>query len=76
VPQYGGPLRRLARLYRIETGWWEDADGGQNSPALRDYFIARSEQAGLLWIYRERPAALAAAEGTSQARWFLHGFYA
>jgi protein ImuB len=76
VPQYGGPLRRLARLYRVETGWWEDADGGQSSPALRDYFIARSEQAGLLWIYRERPAALAAAEGTSQARWFLHGFYA
>ena len=24
--------------------------------ALRDYFLARSEQAGLLWIYRERLA--------------------
>ena len=23
VPHYGGPLRRLTRMYRVETGWWE-----------------------------------------------------
>ena len=36
---------------------------------MRDYFIARSPQAGLLWIYRERLP-------TSQAAWFLHGIFA
>jgi protein ImuB len=65
TPHYGGPLRRLARLYRVETGWWEE--GG---PALRDYFIARSEEAGLVWIFRERPGR------TGQARWYLQGLYA
>ena len=64
-PHYQGPLQRTARLYRVETGWWEE--GG---PALRDYFIARSPQAGLVWIFRERPAR------GGQARWFLQGVYA
>lgn len=73
LPCYaGGPLRRFARLYRLETGWWE---GG--APARRDYFIARSEQAGLVWIYREHPPALAAGQPQPRAsRWFLQGFYA
>lgn len=62
---YGGPLKRLARLYRVETGWWEE--GG---PALRDYFIARSEDAGLVWIYRERGLQ------TDKPRWYLQGLYA
>jgi protein ImuB len=66
TPCYGGPLRRLARQYRIETAWWEE--GG---PALRDYFIARSPEAGLVWIFRERPARDAA-----EIRWYLQGFYA
>jgi protein ImuB len=72
VPYFQGPLRRLARLYRVETAWWE---GGP--PALRDYFIARSEQAGLVWIFRERPLSL--AEGLEHARefrWYLQGLYA
>jgi protein ImuB len=64
-PHYQGPLQRTARLYRVETGWWEE--GG---PALRDYFIARSPQAGLVWVFRERPAR------GGQARWFLQGLYA
>lgn len=72
VPHYGGPLRRLARLYRVETGWWE-----QGQPALRDYFIAHSEQAGRVWIFRERPASLARGlEGTRMFRWYLQGLYA
>jgi protein ImuB len=72
VPHYCGPLRRLTRLYRVETGWWE---GGK--PALRDYFIARSEEAGLVWIYRERPLQLAQGlEHAQEFRWYLQGLYA
>ncbi|WP_298927357.1 DNA polymerase Y family protein [uncultured Ramlibacter sp.] len=66
TPCHGGPLHRLARLYRVEAAWWE-----ANGPALRDYFIARSPQHGLVWIYRERPGP-----GQSQPRWFLQGLYA
>jgi protein ImuB len=66
TPCYGGPLHRLARLYRVEAAWWEES-----GPALRDYFIARSPQAGLVWIYQERPGP-----GEVKARWFLQGLYA
>jgi protein ImuB len=73
-PQYLGPLRLLAGPQRLETGWWDALAQG---PALRDYFIARSDQAGLLWVYRERLSAQAGAEGESApVRWFLHGVYA
>lgn len=65
LPCYGGPLRRLTRLYRMETAWWEE--GG---PACRDYFVAASKDAGLVWIYRERPL------GEGDARWYLQGLYA
>ena len=50
-PHYHGALSLLAGPQRLETGWLE----GQ--AVLRDYFVARSAQAGLLWIYRERLAA-------------------
>ncbi|HSV46339.1 MAG TPA: DNA polymerase Y family protein [Ramlibacter sp.] len=68
TPCYGGPLQRLARQYRVETGWWE-ASGA----ALRDYFIARSPEAGLVWIYRERPLS---DSGAGPIRWYLQGLYA
>ncbi|WBY01505.1 DNA polymerase Y family protein [Ramlibacter tataouinensis] len=72
TPCFGGPLRRLARLYRVETAWWEEP-----GPALRDYFIARSPQAGLVWIYRERPRRLAQELATSGPfAWYLQGLYA
>lgn len=72
TPCFGGPLRRLARLYRVETAWWEP-----EGACLRDYFVARSPQAGLVWIYRERPQHLAdgLAHGGS-FRWYLQGLYA
>ncbi|MBE7940326.1 MULTISPECIES: DNA polymerase Y family protein [Ramlibacter] len=63
------PLRRLTRLYRLETAWWEE--GGA---ALRDYFIARSPQWGLVWIFRER--GLHPVTGLRSEEWFLQGFYA
>ncbi len=65
TPCWGGPLRRLTRLFRVEHAWWEE--GG---PACRDYFIARSQEAGLVWIYRDRP------ERGAQSRWYLQGLYA
>lgn len=62
---YGGRLRLLVRAYRMETGWWEES-----GPASRDYFIARSDEAGLLWVYRERTPQ------SQKERWFLQGLYA
>lgn len=64
-PCYGGPLSLLGRLYRVETGWWE-----QQGAALRDYFHARSPEAGLLWVYRER------LSHQDEERWYLQGLYA
>lgn len=69
LPHYHGPLRLLCGPQRIESGWWCPPA----ERARRDYFIAESEGAGLVWIFQEHPCAAAAGEGA--ARWFLHGFY-
>ncbi len=83
-PQYQGPLRLLVGPQRLETGWWLDESGqadagkeqadkndaGRASLAVRDYFIAHSAQAGLLWVYRQRLGSANAAQ------WFLQGLYA
>lgn len=71
-PQYHGPLTLLAGPQRLETGWLE----GQ--AVLRDYFVARSAQAGLLWIYRERLVAGGQKKTSADTglRWFLHGLFA
>ena len=78
-PLYQGPLLLLAGPQRLEAAWWdadtahgkEDTNAGQSQGAatLRDYFIARSELSGLLWIYRERA-------GRGEAAWYLHGLFA
>ena len=47
---------------------------GYYGMTLRDYFIAHSPQAGLVWVYRERPAPGAAPAG--EFRWYLQGLYA
>jgi protein ImuB len=73
-PQFHGPLRLLAGPQRLETGWW---DSQAHGVAARDYFIARSDEAGLLWIYRERlPVRHGAHVDTEPVRWFLQGVYA
>jgi protein ImuB len=71
-PQYHGPLTLLAGPQRLETGWLE------GEVTLRDYFVARSAHAGLVWIYRERlPTALQQTSHPENAlRWFLHGLFA
>ena len=73
----GGPLTLLAGPQRVEAGWWgvSEKDG---ACALRDYFLARSEQMGLLWLYQERLGGQGRAEGhnSSGADWYLHGLFA
>lgn len=70
-PLYQGPLQLLAGPQRLEVLGWPQGAGVL--PTLRDYFIAQSPQAGLLWVYRERlPQAL--AQGSTPG-WFLHGIY-
>ena len=77
TPVYQGPLTLLAGPQRLEAGWWSA------TTALRDYFLAHSEQMGLLWIYRERltaaPKPQAKSSGQSEAGsgpdWYLHGLF-
>lgn len=60
----------------------EPAPGGAAAVVQRDYFIAESPGAGLVWVFRERRgvgrAAAAAGECGPPAdapAWFLHGFF-
>jgi protein ImuB len=65
-PQHlGRPLQLLTRPQRVEGGWWDAAPG----LVQRDYVLALSEQAGLLWIFQQRLSA-------DEAGWFLHGVFA
>lgn len=74
-PWYQGQLALLVGPQRLEVAGWmladrgEDGDRRMQTPVLRDYFIARSARAGLLWIYRERRPRV-------QTAWFLHGIFA
>ena len=81
-PVYQGRLVRLAGPQRLEaSGWLAPADtpGVDNKPAaIRDYFIYRSPQAGLLWVYSERLAVnpMTAPQAATRRAWYLHGFFA
>ena len=74
-PQYEGPLTLLAGPQRLESGWRE----GAAHCALRDYYVARSATAGLVWVYRDRlgqPGAGSSAATREVPRWYLHGLFA
>ncbi len=74
-PVYQGKLTRLAGPQRLEaSGWLIKGGQGDIPPAIRDYFIYRSQQASLLWIYSERLAV--APQVAGQRAWYLHGFFA
>ncbi len=91
-PVYQGKLTRLAGPQRLEASGWlmsndiecnaqgraQNSAQGDIPPAIRDYFIYRSQQASLLWIYSERlaiaPTTVAAP--AAQRAWYLHGFFA
>jgi protein ImuB len=81
-PLYQGPLQLLAGPHRIEFGWWDrvgERSGDTRDPGVpdanthrqvaRDYWVALSEHAGVLWIYQTRLA-------DERSAWFLHGIFA
>ena len=71
IPFYKSPLTLLDGPHRIETGWWGEAMG-DGKLVLRDYYIARNAQTGLVWIYRER---LSGRPGGPPNEWYLHGLF-
>ncbi|NML16886.1 DNA polymerase Y family protein [Azohydromonas sp. G-1-1-14] len=73
-PLYQGPLQLLAGPHRIEGGWWQrlgGEEGAQESSGhvQRDYWLAWSAHAGLLWIFQTRLA-------DEETAWYLHGCFA
>lgn len=72
-PVYQGPLMLRAGPQRIEGGWWHrvgDEGSRRSLHVQRDYWIAQSSHAGLLWIFQERPGR------ETGGGWFLHGAFA
>ena len=80
-PVYQGRLTRLAGPQRLEaTGWLGTREGAYQAhaerhtpPTMRDYYIYRSEQGSLLWIYSVR---LEKPVMQLRHHWYLHGFFA
>lgn len=75
-PIYQGPLQLLTGPHRVEGGWWhrvaEDVDGKSRQRThhvQRDYWVALSRHAGVLWIFQTRGAG-------DDAAWYLHGSFA
>lgn len=64
-PLYHGPLTLLGGPQRLEAVWWQ-----AQPSTLRDYFLAHSERAGLLWIYRERLPT-----PDTHPAWYLQGWF-
>ena len=71
-PYYQGPLQLLLGPDRVEGGWWhrsgEEADARPLN-VQRDYWLALSPHAGVLWVFQQRLAR-------DQTAWFLHGHFA
>lgn len=71
-PLYQGVLQLLSGPHRVEGGWWHRLDeGGQarTGNVQRDYWVALSEHAGVLWVFQQRLA-------NDETAWFLHGVFA
>ena len=72
-PMYQGPLQLVVGPHRVEGGWWhriQDGDGVQSTQNVqRDYWIALSKHAGILWVFQERLAH-------DHINWYLHGVFA
>lgn len=72
-PLYQGPLLLLMGPQRVESGWWDRKEDGEGravaQTAVRDYWVALSPHAGVLYIYQTR------LQGEGSA-WFLHGVFA
>lgn len=71
-PHYQGPLQLLLGPDRVEGGWWHRSSTGEDARPLnvqRDYWLARSPHAGVLWVFQQRLAR-------DQTAWFLQGHFA
>lgn len=71
-PMYQGVLHVIAGPHRIEGGWWHRIDtpaGAETAHVQRDYYVALSEHAGVLWVFQERLA-------DDDTAWYLHGVFA
>ena len=71
-PLYQGVLQLLAGPHRVEGGWWDRTtkDGEAVTRHIaRDYWVALSEHAGVLWVFQTRLAE-------DETAWFLHGMFA
>ena len=68
-PVFQGELKLLVGPQRVEGGWWDrDAADQASRNVARDYWVALSEHAGVLWIYQTRM--------DDETAWFLHGNFA
>jgi protein ImuB len=69
-PLYQGPLMLLTGPHRVEGGWWHRSeDDASTHHVERDYWVALSERAGVLWVFQQRLAG-------DDAAWYLHGWFA
>lgn len=73
-PLYQGPLQLLVGPHRVECGWWHRAPGADgvvtSLQVSRDYWVAQSPHAGVLWIFQTR------LPGDADPAWYLHGHFA
>ncbi|AOW12538.1 DNA polymerase [Hydrogenophaga crassostreae] len=75
-PIYQGELQLLAGPQRVEGGWWDrvaSSDSGEQVEettrhVARDYWVALSALAGVLWVFQTRLDEAPA--------WYLHGHFA
>lgn len=72
-PLYQGPVLLLSGPHRLECGWWHRVPGEdgtvQAQTAIRDYWVALSPTAGVLWLYQTRLRA-------DSSGWWLQGVFA
>lgn len=69
-PCYQGPLRLVLGPQRLDALPWANEWAQAPRAQRREYFIARSAQAGWLWVFREHTRP-----DDPTPRWFLHGVY-
>ncbi|QCB48511.1 DNA polymerase Y family protein [Hydrogenophaga sp. PAMC20947] len=73
-PIYQGELQLLAGPQRVEGGWWDRVSGTPVDEAettrymARDYWVALSALAGVLWVFQTRL--------DHEPAWYLHGHFA
>jgi len=74
-PMYQGLLQLLIGPHRVEGGWWDrmgsptDSTEQRTRQVTRDYWLALSAHAGVLWVFQTRLA-------DDETAWFLHGIFA